>query len=80
MEPLSADLFSPLLLAFFLWMLLRGLDRVNRPHYPCRLCSLWVHWNGNDFVHDNGQRTMPDDPPLEGFNDQPMTHPALPAR
>lgn len=54
-----------MVLAFFLWLLLRALDGRKKPeHVPCRLCSSLVYFNGSTFVHDDGLELHPYHPAL----------------
>lgn len=72
-----------MVLAFFLWLLLRALDGRKKPeHVPCRLCSSLVYFNGSTFVHDDGLELHPYYPALHldlsDPNSPEIMHPALP--
>ena len=76
---------SALLLAFFLWALLRSLERLRGgdERYPCRCCTdPNVRWNGRHFVHSTGLVEAFDEPlmtidPLDDASPY-VTHAAIP--
>jgi hypothetical protein len=78
-------MMAALLMAFFLWMLIRALESRGgglKNCGQCRLCQSDVLWTGDHFVHDDGLIDHPYWPAIwvdvADPNSPEMTHRALP--
>jgi hypothetical protein len=74
--------------AFLAGVLIFALGRIcsngrSRDQYPCRLCPDIVHWNGQHWVHSDGEQRANDVPFARLRILDPtspiMRHPAIPA-
>ena len=70
---------SAMLLALFLYLLLRVLAPKDHSEHQCQLCYDKVHWNGRQFVHSDGRHMALYQPAMDDLEGRLMEHPALPA-